>query len=361
MSRLPFFLRRPWLIVKGTFTNRDSPDLDRLRRISDPEEFVWAVLPHAARSFATSIMVLPKKDAWAAAIAYLLCRCLDTYEDLHPDVSARPDVLRQFGSRIRSEESEPLPAIGDTLATTPRDLVHLLLIERMDLIDAAYRTLSPAERQSISQLVGNMAEGMAWAAETFAAQGGVLVDAAQRARYCHYVIGEPALYAMRSLLHVPSGDGDRDDALDVAVMVQLANITRDIEKDLERGVAYHQSLRQHLFTAQVDEAAATQIRRVRDELIREALPGIDGYSRLVDRLGSGLSQARGAAVLMLSFTDRYYSRCANRAGHPGWGERPRSVIYANAILSTLSAAWARRVVGRTERRFVRFLRTPSIQ
>jgi phytoene/squalene synthetase len=326
--------------------NRDTPDLAALAAINDPEEFVWEILPHAARSFATSILVLPRRKAWAAAIAYLYCRILDTYEDLHPDVAARPELLRSFGERFGDDEPASPPMISTDVARDDRDRAHLLLIERIALIDSAYRDLAAADRASISELVHNMADGMAWAAETLAAQDGVLEDAAQRARYCHYVIGEPALYAMRSLLHLPITEDRRADALQVSEMIQLANVTRDIEKDLAHGLAYHSALRPDLGAAALDAAATTRVRRVREELLLEALSGVDAYARLVDELASsGVSQARGAAVLMLSFTDRYYSRCAVRAGHAAWpGARRSIVIYANSIMATLSARWANRVI-----------------
>ncbi len=344
--KLPFFIRRPWLVVRGTMANRDTPDLAALAAIDDPEDFVWAVLPHAARSFATSILVLPRREAWAAAIGYLYCRILDTYEDLHPDVDARPELLRSFGARFVDDGLGAPPAISAALARDDRDRGHLLLIERIELIDKAFRELDTADRSSIAELVHNMAGGMAWASETLAAQTGVLEDADQRARYCHYVIGEPALYAMRSLLHLPVTAPRRADALRVSEMIQLANITRDIEKDLANGLAYHPALRPDLGSAALDAPAEERVRAVREELLLEALSGVDAYARLVGDLAtSGISQARGAAVLMLSFTDRYYSRCAVRAGHVGWpGARRSLMIYANAVLATISARWAKKVV-----------------
>jgi phytoene/squalene synthetase len=344
--KLPFFIRRPWLVVRGTTANRDTPDLEALAAIEDPEEFVWAILPHAARSFATSILVLPRREAWAAAIAYLYCRILDTYEDLHPDVAARPKLLRSFGARFGTDRLDAPPVISADLARDDRDRGHLLLIERIGLIDSAFCELEPVDRASIAELVHNMADGMAWASETLATQDGVLSGADQRARYCHYVIGEPALYAMRSLLHLPVTAARRTDALRVSEMIQLANITRDIEKDLVAGLAYHPALRPDLGATVLDTAAEARVRRVREELLLDALSGVDAYARLVgDLASSGVSQARGAAVLMLNFTDRYYSRCARRAGHAGWpGARRSIVIYTNAILATLSARWAQRIV-----------------
>ncbi len=358
--RIPFFIRRPWLIVRGTLTNRDRPDLAALGAIEEPNEFVWAVLPHAARSFATSILVLPEKEARAAAIAYLQCRILDTFEDLYPDATARPAVLRSTGRRWRDGQSTPLEPIPDHVAATERDRVHLLLVARATLIDAAYAELDGAARASIDELVSNMADGMAWASETFRAQRGVLESEQQRARYCHYVIGEPALYAIRSLLHLPLTDQRRADALRVSEMIQLANITRDIERDLTRGVAYHPDLRADLGSSEpLPKETVERVRTVRETLLREALGGVDAYARLVADLPAGISQARGAAVLMLAFTDRYYSGCATRAGLKGWGRPPRLIIYINAILGTISARWAQRVVRRITANFHELLAQPA--
>ena len=76
--------RRPVLLWRGLTAKRDTPDLDRLNAETDPESFVWSILPHAARSFAASIVALPRRKGRAAAVAYLYCRMLDTYEDLYP-------------------------------------------------------------------------------------------------------------------------------------------------------------------------------------------------------------------------------------------------------------------------------------
>ena len=357
--RVPFFLRRPWLIVRGTLLDRDRPDLAALRRIDDPEEFLWAVLPHAARSFAISILVLPYAEARAAAIAYLQCRILDTYEDLHPEAQRRPAVLRQTGGRWRTATPAPPEPIPATVATDDRDRVHLLLIEKMALIDAAYERLPAAERASIAELVGNMAEGMAWAAETFTAQGGLLENRDQRATYCRHVIGEPALYAMRSLLHLPATDEQRRQAGEVAVMIQLANISRDIEKDLKRGIGYDASLRGLVGAADLDAVGRATVAALRIELMREALAGANAYGSLMSSLGGGVSQARGAAAIMLGFTDRYYSACARRAGHPGWPRRSRLAIYADGILASLSSRWARRAVQRTQSNFRWFMESSA--
>ena len=46
-------------MIQGLLANRQHPDLETLAAETDPERFMWDVLPHAARSFAASISVLP--------------------------------------------------------------------------------------------------------------------------------------------------------------------------------------------------------------------------------------------------------------------------------------------------------------
>ena len=71
--------------MRGLTVDRNRPDFAALGAERDPERFLWKVLPHAARSFAASIVVLPRDQAMASAVAYLYCRMLDTYEDLIDD------------------------------------------------------------------------------------------------------------------------------------------------------------------------------------------------------------------------------------------------------------------------------------
>src|SRR5215208_4122726 len=97
---MPFWLRRPFLIIRDVLTSRERPDLARLARIEDPEAFVWAILPHAARTFSSCIALLPQRSAMAGAVAYLYCRMLDTYEDLVPDRATREEALRVFARRL---------------------------------------------------------------------------------------------------------------------------------------------------------------------------------------------------------------------------------------------------------------------
>src|SRR3954469_18876141 len=168
-------LQRPVLIARNILANRERPDIEALSRIDDPEGFVWEILPHAARTFSAAIAMLPKRAAMPAAVAYLYCRMLDTYEDLVPDRHEREAQLVAFGARFRPDGTlVPAPAIRNATDRDLRDKSHLLLVERAALVDQVFLTFDLPTRGVIADLVRDMAEGMRWSSATFAAQGGVL-------------------------------------------------------------------------------------------------------------------------------------------------------------------------------------------
>lgn len=362
---VPFALRRPWLMTRDLFHNRARPDVEALQRIADPEAFVWRVLPHAARTFAACITLLPAESARAAAVAYLYCRILDTYEDLIPPAPEREEALAAFGGRFRvanGARPRAAPPVAAARAREPRDGTHVVLVNRCHLVDEVFRTLTPHTRHNIADLVESMASGMIWSSQTFGEQGGVLRDEGQLSRYCRNVIGLPFLFAVRLLLQQRRGDSTvspalQEDCLLAGEMVQLANVTRDIEKDLRRGIAYHPALRDDLGRSTVDDPGLRErIRRVREELLVRALSMAPAYGRLMQAMPfHAVSLTRASGVLMLQFTDRYYRSCARKVGRVAW-PGPRSAIALMVLTAghVVSARWSARTVRRITERFLRF-------
>src|SRR4051812_8629524 len=144
-------LRRPILIARNLLANRERPDLEALARVEDPERFVWEILPHAARTFSAAIAMLPARAALPAAVAYLYCRMLDTYEDLVPDRHEREAQLAAFGARFRPDGSlAPAPVIASASDRDLRDRAHLLLVAKADLVDRVYLTFDLPTRVVIA-------------------------------------------------------------------------------------------------------------------------------------------------------------------------------------------------------------------
>jgi phytoene/squalene synthetase len=392
MAALPFALRRPALLVRDLLADRERPDLAALGAIQDPERFVWAILPHAARTFSACIAMLPARSARAAAVAYLYCRILDTYEDL----SAGPDEavasLSAFSARFEAHasgaargaptaathgaaletetgvDSTPgelahVPPPGDGLALDQRDRAHLLLVERCALVDRVFVTLPEPVQAIIADLVHEMAAGMAWAARTFHAQGGVLQDEEQLSRYCRAVLGEPVRFVARMTVLRRAGAPDlspeeRDATMVSGEFIQLANVTRDVEKDLARGVTFRPELRSLLGqevprpargTASPPTQAVEAVRVARAELLDLALDRAPAYGSLVQLLdGGAFSLTRASALLMLLFTERYYGGCAERVGRPRVGAKRSGVaLLLSTALAVVSRSWSRRCVRRS--------------
>ncbi|MEM8883593.1 MAG: squalene/phytoene synthase family protein [Planctomycetota bacterium] len=316
MASIPFALRRPWLILGQWFTNRDEPDLEKLRATADPERFLWAILPHAARTFAACIALLPSRMARAGAVGYLYCRCLDTYEDLSPD----PDpLLRAFAARFDEPELGPAPALANPHVQDRRDQAHLLLVECIDRVDAIYRGLSETHKASIRRCVQDMAAGMQRGKEDVLS-------------YCRTVLGNPVVFGMELLLDRGLNDRETEVAMRVGEMVQLANITRDVEKDHARGVVYDERL-----NAGADEAT---VRAVRLDFLRLALERAPDYRRMIWMLRRPrIHLGRASATLMLLFTSRYYDRVAVRLGLEGWHESRSTLVL---MLRTFPASWSHR-------------------
>jgi phytoene/squalene synthetase len=363
-SLLPFWVRRPFLLIRDLLANRDAPDLAALGQIEDPEEFLWAILPHAARTFAACIALLPARSARAAAVAYLYSRMLDTYEDLVADPADRDRLLLAFADRFAVEGPDgpaPAPHIDRALDRDPRDRAHLLLVRRAALVDRVYRDFDPDTRGVIRDLVQEMSGGMRWSNAVFAETGGVLATDERLREYCRHVLGNPVVFSVR-LMRIAHGappqlaPREREDAMRVGEMVQLANITRDVEKDLRRGVAYDPSLREFLGveTAHDDRRLAERCRAVRERLLRMALLRAPAYGRIIEALQlPRWSVARASAVLMLLFTERYFRQCATRVGVRSWdGPNSGFALFARSIPATFSARGARREIRRIEQAFL---------
>lgn len=340
--------------------------MERLQAVGDPETFVWRILPHAARTFAACITLLPAESARAAAVTYLYCRILDTYEDLIPQPAEREDALADFSRRFSLTDGaapHPAPRIDAARARDLRDRTHVVLVNRCHLVDEVFRTLAPHTRRNIADLVESMASGMIWSSRAFGNQGGVLRDGEQLSRYCRNVIGLPFLFAVRLLHQQRTGNPAvseqlREDCLMAGEMVQLANVTRDIEKDLRRGVSYHPALRADLGRSDFDDPALrNRIWVVREQLLVQALGMAPSYERMMQALPfRAVSLARASGVLMLLFTDRYYRSCARLVGRAPWpGPRSTVSLILLSFYHVMSARGASNTVRRITDRFLRFV------
>ena len=321
-------------IFVNLLANRKNPPLSKLREIKDPEHFFWQILPHAARTFSLVIVFLPPRMRRALALAYLYCRMLDTYEDLLPTVHEKEQALQRFIDRFDDPGSlKPAPALDSSLTDDPRESAHLLLVNRAPDIDRNFERLDRPQQDAVRRLVHRMGAGMIWSSRIFARQEGILQTPGQLSRYCWHVLGTPILFA-DEIQRLDQGLSPQVDdtrlrlCATVGEVIQLANITRDLEKDYERGIFYHPQL------PGLEGARRKQcIREVRSQLILRAIRRFREFPRFFDAIPAPLiSRARGAAILLILTTYAYYWRAAQKVGLPAFDDRQRITRFGGALI-----------------------------
>jgi len=365
---ISFFLMRPHLVVREFILDRSLPDLRSLELIRSPESFIWKILSYAARTFSACILFLPARVARSAAVAYLYCRILDTYEDLIPDPAQREVVLRSFVERFHEIPSglpiPSAPSIDTKFAKTSHEKVYTILVNRCRLIDTVFVKLDFQIQSIIVDLIRKMANGMIWSSKIFNLQNGILSDDRQLSRYCRNVLGFPTLFAARLMRLFHSGSASisnelYEDAMLAGEFIQLANITRDIETDLKRGIAYHPALKDDLGRSDIDDPSLQKrILEVRRALLLKALSLAPAYIRMAASMNfPRISLCRSSMILMLLFTNRYYRECARRVHLDPWqGHATKSGLIPSSIISIFSRRWSNRILDSTQIRFARFIR-----
>ena len=192
-------------------------------------------------------------------------RTLDTYEDMVADPTQRTEGLQWFATRFSTWVLAVVAPKVEMAATNPREEVHKLLVEQCELVDRLYARLPESDRAKVAVLITEMAASMQRWGATFASQGGTLETDEQLARYCDDVIGEPARFAVALMVRGPLSESQHRRVSTVSELVQLANVTRDIERDLEHGVGYHPGVKPYLGEPATDRYTQEQVRGVREE------------------------------------------------------------------------------------------------
>ncbi len=221
----------------------------------------------------------------------------------------------------------------------------MLLVNRAALVDQNFDLLASSQQAAICRLVRRMGEGMIWASRIFTKQAGVLQTPGQLSRYCWHVLGTPILFAdeMQRLdqgLSPQIGEARLRQCAVVGEVIQLANITRDLEKDVRRGIFYHPQL------PGTESSRREQcIREVRAQLVLRALRGFRQFPPFFNAIPAApISRARGAAMLLIITTYSYYWRAAQKAGLPAFDKQQRitrlsgALIWLKCVLSRRAAA-----------------------
>jgi farnesyl-diphosphate farnesyltransferase len=206
-------------------------------------ELVERLLSGVSRTFALTIPQLPKDLRRVVAVAYLLCRIVDTIED-EPALS--------IGAKRRF--CELFVSVVDGLADAERlstELAPLLsghalpaeheLIREIPRVVGIVRGFSRSQQRALGDCVAIMSEGMV-EFQANADRAG-LADLAALDRYCYHVAGVVGEMLTRLFCeHSPAIDRNRDELMSLAVSfgqgLQMTNILKDLWEDLERGTCW---------------------------------------------------------------------------------------------------------------------------
>ena len=329
---VPLFLASPRILLWDLRADRRNPPLAALAAESDAERFVWRILPHAARSFALSIMCLSRPAARACAVGYLQCRILDTLEDLVADPVERRAALLAAAQRL-PRGAAPI-AVRSWVQQDARDALHRLLLQQAHKVDAVTRSLPQAEQHLVHQLVHDMAMGML-RCDALRSSGGALRDDAALVDYCDTVIGGPLRFCAQLFLRERRDGAERVAAAaphmaGASAFLQLANISRDLEKDLARCVVHVPELEPwlpaalvsaqggagHLMVAPTVEGAALRaaVAAARRRITHLALAHRAAFEAAVAAVAPGrCSPVRLAAWVLRRSTLRHHQRMLRRA------------------------------------------------
>ncbi len=339
-------------IIVNLLANRRQPSLAKLKAIKDPEQFLWQILPHAARTFSLVIVFLPPRMRRTLAVAYLYCRMLDTYEDLLPTAEEKERALQRFIDRFDGSGGlKAAPSLDPGLTSDARESTHLLLVNRAADIDQNFNRLDRPQQDAIRRLVRRMGEGMIWSSRIFAEQNGILQTPQQLSRYCWHVLGTPVLFA-DEVQRLDQGFSPEIDDVRlrlcavVGEVIQLANITRDLEKDYKRGIFYHPEL-----PGLHGSRRERRIRDVRSQLVLRAIRRFREFPEFFGAIpASPISRARGAAMLLIITTYAYYWRAAQKVELPAFDDRQNISRFGGALI------WLKCVLSdRATSRFLKWL------
>jgi farnesyl-diphosphate farnesyltransferase len=211
------------------------------------KELLSGLLRDVSRSFYLTLHILPAPVRSQIGLAYLLARTTDTIADTElVPLEQRLQALQDLRARILGQRQTPL-ALG-TLARHQGSSAERILLERCEDSLALLHTLSPEDRQLVTDVLQTITSGQELDLRRF---GGASANAIAALRtdaelddYTYRVAGCVGEFWTRLCL----ADLFPNAALDKALLLtngvrfgkglQLVNILRDLPADLRRGCCY---------------------------------------------------------------------------------------------------------------------------
>jgi len=205
--------------------------------MSEALEWCRTMLPRVSRTFALGISALPQPfEQWVTA-GYLLCRIVDTVEDV-ADLpwEHRRRIFMEFEDALMGGDPDPFQSSTSLLGGEADGDLCAHIQQVLSLME----TFPPEVQSALRTWVGEMSYGMAtYARRHTPGECTTLHDEDDLRRYCWYVAGTvghlltdlfvagmPELRAQETRL--------RERATGFGLLLQMTNIVKDVTDDWER-------------------------------------------------------------------------------------------------------------------------------
>jgi farnesyl-diphosphate farnesyltransferase len=212
----------------------------------DDLSFCARLLPAVSRTFSLSIGALEPPLRDAVAVAYLLCRVLDTVEDeASPSVRGEPRerLYDAFVALMRDDRATPsgFERLASGLGLGAGEGAGELCA-RAGSVFRVFRRLPANAREAIRPGVLEMARGMRSFTTRADREGGLrLSDMAELELYCYFVagtVGEILTALFAGQMGEPASAAVLSRAVHFGIGLQLVNIVKDVAEDHARGTCY---------------------------------------------------------------------------------------------------------------------------
>ncbi len=199
--------------------------------------FCREILPSVSRTFALSIRFLPGQLGAAVRCSYLICRMADTVED-ESELGAEHKASLLDLLTLSFDDADAATQFAERASSLHGDPAYLRLIQRSDLVFAAFRDLPPRTREHVRRWVSEMIGGMR--KFVLAYPSGVRIQSLDEYKeYCYYVAGTVG-YLLTDLWYEHSRSiGVREHTFlrercrNFAEALQTVNILKDVARDAE--------------------------------------------------------------------------------------------------------------------------------
>ena len=207
------------------------------RRIKmNDAQYIWKILPDISRTFAFTIPKLPKEVALDLAIAYAVCRIIDTIEDSNLS-SEKKKSLMGLMIKVLTEPRPKIAEFCDAMNLLSEDKEYLELVEKTGKVIGALRSRPSKVQEIIVKNAVVMAKGFV--------EDGVqnIKTFSQQNKYCFYAAGIVGhtineLFGHYGYLSQKEVEELMPLAEDNGLALQKVNIMKDILDDVKDGRHY---------------------------------------------------------------------------------------------------------------------------